>query len=661
MIRSNCTREAIVAGAMIAVLGPLAVPAAAADLPLKARMTQTVFDWTGLYVGVHAGYTRDHARATLTDPSGIASAGSPFSGLTGGVQAGYNWVTRSGLLLGLEGDFSFPNYLTSNHTVASLNTAQSSVDELWDYVATARGRVGYVQGNWLVYATGGLAWTGGRFTNTNVAGEEEKLLTTRLGWVAGAGIERGFAPHWSWRLEYLYNHFDNGGVRFSNGASYASALDFQTLRVGLNRKLDFAGGPDLKLKSDPSNPESDRWEIHGQATVIGQGYPAFRAAYTGANSLTTARQFQETWSNSLYLNARLWDGGEVYYNPELLQGFGLSNTAGIGGFPNGEAQKSDFPYPHYNTSRLFLRQTFGFGGEQETLGSGQLQLAGKQDVSRLTFQIGKFAVLDGNAYAKDTRKDFMNWSVWAPGAFDYAADKLGLTYGATAELNQKNWALRTGYFLMDAVSNSNSFDMNVFRRGQYVVELETRYQLFSQPGHLRTIGWFNSVFSGSYRETLDNLALNLDISQTRRGRSKFGYVVSFDQALSDDVGLFGRWSWNDGKTEIMAFTDIDSSLSLGTSIRGVRWGRPDDTIGIAGVSNGLSRDHRAFLAAGGVGPLIGDGALNYRRENIVEAYYAYSINKYLTFTADYQFVSNPAYTADRGPVSIFSGRLHGDF
>ena len=662
MIRSNRTWDMVLAGT-IAALGPLAAPAAAADLPVKARMAQTVFDWSGIYVGAHAGYTRDHAQASLIDPIGGAGAGSRFSGLTGGVQAGYNWVTRSGLLLGFEGDFSFPNSLTSNHTVAMLNRPGSSVSELWDYVASARGRIGYAQGDWLVYATGGLAWTGGRFINTTAAGDE-KLLTTRVGWTAGAGIERAFAPHWSWRLEYLYSQFENGGVRFSNGASYTSTLEFQTLRVGLNRKLDFADGPDLKLKSDPSDPESDRWEIHGQATVIGQGYPSFRAPYTGTNSLTPARQFQETWSNSLFINARLWDGGEVYYNPELLQGFGLSNTVGLGGFANGEAQKSDFPYPHYNTSRLFLRQTFGFGGEQEQLGSGQLQLSGKQDVSRLTLQIGKFPVLDvfdGNAYAKDARKDFMNWSIWAPGAFDYAADKLGLTYGATAELNQKSWALRSGYFLMDAVSNSNNFDMNVFRRGSYVVELEMRYQLFSQPGHLRTIGWFNSVFSGSYSETLDNPALNADISQTRRGRSKYGYVVSFDQALSDEFGLFGRWSWNDGKTEIMAFTDIDNSLSLGASIKGNRWGRPDDTIGLAGVTNGLSRDHRAFLAAGGLGPLIGDGALNYRRESIIEAYYAYSINKYLTFTADYQFVNNPAYNADRGPVSIFSGRLHGDF
>jgi high affinity Mn2+ porin len=373
---------------------------------------------------------------------------------------------------------------------------------------------------------------------------------------------------------------------------------------------------------------------------------------------------QETWSNSLFLNARLWEGGEVYYNPELLQGFGLNNTVGVAGFPSGEAQKSNFPYPHYNTSRLFLRQTFGFGGEQEELASGPSQLPGKVDVSRLTLQAGKFAVIDifdGNAYAKDSRKDFMNWSMWAPGAFDYAADKLGLAYGATAELNQKQWALRAGYFLMDAESNSNNFDTRVFQRGEYVVELETRYSLFSQPGKLRTIAWLNSANSGSYRDTLNNPALNLDISQTRIGRIKYGYVINLEQALTDEVGLFGRWSWNDGKTEIMAFTDIDASLSLGASIKGTRWGRPDDVIGIGGAINALSRDHRDFLAAGGLGPLIGDGLLNYRPERILESYYAFALNKQLTFTADYQFITNPAYNADRGPVSIFSGRLHGEF
>jgi high affinity Mn2+ porin len=660
---NRCSRswECVFASVGLSLLA-LDGPAVAADMPVKAPHIQAVFDWTGLYIGAHAGYSRGSSSAVLSDPTPLA-ASSTFSGVIGGVQAGYNLRLSSGLLFGVEADITFPNYLTSNSVVSLLATAQSELIEQWDYVATARGRVGYATGPWLAYATGGLAWAGERFLNTPAVGSDEKILNTRLGWAAGGGFEYAFAPHWSARLEYLYSRFERADINFPSGTQYTSSLDFQSLRVGLNRKIDWPGSPNFSPAS-LADPESDRWEIHGQTTFLPQGYPAFHAPYSGPNSLTPAPQLQQTWSNSLFLNARLWEGGEVYYNPELLQGFGLNDTVGAGGFPSGEAQKSNFPYPHYNTSRLFVRQTFGFGGEQEELASGPTQLAGKVDVSRLTLQAGKFAVVDifdGNAYAKDARRDFMNWSIWAPGAFDYSADKVGLTYGATAEFNQKQWALRGGYFLMQSVSNANSFDTRVFERGTYVLELETRYSLFSQPGKLRTIAWLNSAFSGSYRETLDNPAFELDIAQTRRGRIKYGYVINLEQALSDEVGLFGRWSWNDGKTEIMAFTDIDASLSLGLSLKGAKWGRPDDVIGIGGAINALSRDHRDFIAAGGLGILIGDGHLNYRRERILETYYALALNKAFTLTADYQLITNPAYNADRGPVHIFSGRLHGEF
>jgi high affinity Mn2+ porin len=643
------------------LLFPGASPAA--DLPLKAPALKAVYDWTGLYIGAHVGFSRGASTATLTDPA-TATNRNVFDGMIGGVQAGYNYRLDSGLLLGVEGDISFPNYLPSNHVVSSALTPLSFGEERWDYVASLRGRLGYATGAWLFYATGGLAFAGERFLNTPTGDVEDRRLHTRLGWAAGAGLEYAFAPHWTARLEYLYHGFEDASVVFPSGAQYSSSMDFHTIRLGLNRKIDWPGMPTYNPKSSVIDTESDRWEIHGQSTFLPQGYPGFRALYTGPNSLTPARQYQETWSNSLFLNARLWEGGEVYYNPELLQGFGLNDTVGAAGFPSGEAQKSNFPYPHYNTSRLFLRQTFGFGGEQEELASGQLQLAQKVDVSRLTLQAGKFPVtdiFDGNAYAKDTRKDFMNWSLWAPGAFDYSADKVGLTYGVTAELNQKQWALRSGYFLMVAESNSNHFDTRVPERGQYLVELETRFSLFSQPGRLRTLGWLTSANMGSYRETLDNPALNLDIAQTRRGRIKYGYAFNLEQALTDDIGLFGRWSWNDGRTETMAFTDIHQSLSGGLSIKGTKWGRPDDVVGIGGAINAISQDFRDFLAAGGLGVLVGDGALNYRKERIFETYYAYQLNKYLTLTADYQLITNPAYNADRGPVSIFSGRLHGEF
>jgi high affinity Mn2+ porin len=655
--------EPVLAGAAFGAL-TLGSPAMAADIPLKAPYLRPAFDWSGFYIGGHTGYGRGSSTAVLTDPLPVSTVGSIVSGPIGGVQGGYNVQIPSGLVLGVEADLTFPNYFTSNSIVSTLSGARSDVVEKLDYAGTLRGRLGYASGHWLIYATGGFAFAGERFINTPDVGTDQKIINVRPGWAAGAGVEYAFAPHWSVRLEYLYSQYDRANLRFPSGAEHSSTLDFQQIRIGLNRKVDWPGSKSWTPKTDLTDPESDRWEIHGQTTYLHQGYPAFRAPYSGPNSLTPAPQAQQTWSNSLYLNARLWQGGELYFNPELLQGFGLNNTTGAGGFPNGEAQKSNFPYPHFNPSRLFVRQTFGFGGEQEELASGQLQLAGKVDVNRLTLQVGKFSVVDvfdGNAYARDPRKDFMNWSLWSSGAFDYAADRLGLGYGVVADLNQKQWALRGGYFLMGAESNSNNFDTRVPQRGGYIVELETRYSLFSLPGKLRTIGWLNSAYSGSYRETLNNPAFNLDISQTRTGRTKYGYAINLEQTITDDIGLFGRWSWNDGKTEIMAFTDIDASLAMGTSIKGTKWGRPDDVIGIGGSINALSRDHRDFIAAGGLGPLIGDGQLNYRKERILETYYAYALNKQLTLTADYQFITNPAYNADRGPVHVFSGRFHGEF
>ena len=284
--------------------------------------------------------------------------------------------------------------------------------------------------------------------------------------------------------------------------------------------------------------------------------------------------------------------------------------------------------------------------------------------------MGKFAVhdvFDNNAYASDPRSDFLNWSIWAAGAFDYPADRIGLGYGAVAERNEKHWALRVGYFLVGNVPNGNEFDMNLFSRGAYVAELETRYALFSRPGKLRVAIWADTYFSGSYSQAIDLTLLNpgLDptnaIVQTRRARTKYGYYVNFEQSVTDDIGIFGRWSWNDGKNEITAFTDIDASLSFGTSINGKPWGRPDDRIGLAGAINGLSKDHRDYLAAGGLGILIGDGRLNYRQEKILETFYAMNMIKGVTLTFDYQFMMNPAHNADRGPVSIFSVRMHGEF
>ncbi len=633
-----------VSGVAMAAEPPLAIPRRAPDIaPLH--------DWSGLYFGGHVGFGRGHTSTTVLDPTFIPGTNN-FGGLIGGLQLGYNYVLPSRLLFGVEADVTFANALDSNALIAAIPSAGADVREQMDFVGTLRGRVGVVLDPWMLYATGGFAFAGTRIINDTGVQDPEKHLHLRPGWAAGVGAEYAFAPHWSARLEYIYSRYADLQMQFLTGTQYGSTLDFHQLRVGLNHRL---GGGERKLPESVSMSfsESDRWELHGQTTYIQQGYPSFRALYNGPNSFTNWAQTRNTWTTSAFVGVRLWDGGEVYYNPELFQGFGLHDTTGAGGFPNGEAQKSNFPSPRYSTSRLFLRQTFGFGGEQEKLESAPNQLSGKVDVSRLTVQVGRFPVVDyfdNNAYARDSRKDFMNWSIWASGAFDYTADRVGLGWGAVAELNQKDWA-----------PNSNNFDMHLFRRGTYVLELERRYELLSRPGKLRVLGFLNGTFSGSYRETLDDPNLNLDIAQTRKGRIKYGYAINLEQSVTGEIGLFGRWSWNDGKNEIMAFTDIDSSLSLGTSIKGKAWGREKDTIGIAAAINGLSKDHRDFLAAGGLGILIGDGALNYRTERVLETYYSFALLDAVTLTFDYQRLVNPAYNADRGPISIFSGRLHAEF
>jgi high affinity Mn2+ porin len=671
--RASSGRKTIrLLGCVAAIILAIAHPAFAADaLVVKAAKAPPADEWSGFYFGGHVGYTRGNARVTLSDPDPINFSKS-FGTLTAGVQAGYNWLLPSRVLLGVEADISFPNHLAADDVIWFRTTTETDIAEKLDYMATLRGRIGYAFPRWMLYATGGPALAQGRFLQTpGVIEDIDKVLRTHFGWSAGFGAETIIERGWTARLEYLYRGFSHAGIVFASGTGAGSSFDTHTVRLGLNYQLN-APAPVAGKGGFGEAPKTEfpTWEIHGQTTWIQQGYPPFHSPYLGDNSFTPWAQTRNTWSTSAFLGFRLWEGGELYYNPELLQGFGLHNTTGAAGYPNGEAQKSNFAYPHYSTSRLYLRQTFGFGGEQETVESSYGQMAGKRDVSRLTVQIGKFPVhdvFDNNAYSSDPRADFMNWSIWAAGAFDYPADRIGLGYGAMAELNQKYWALRFGYFLVGNVPNANEFDMNLFRRGAYVLEHETRYSLFSRDGKIRVAIWADTYFSGSYSEAVDLTLLNpgLDATDaiilTRRARTKYGYYINVEQSVSNHVGVFGRWSWNNGKNEITAFTDIDNSLSLGTIVKGTNWGRPDDRIGLAGTINGISVDHRNYLAVGGLGILIGDSRLNYRPEKILETFYAMKVISGLILTFDYQFMLNPAHNADRGPISIFSGRLHGEF
>jgi high affinity Mn2+ porin len=291
-------------------------------------------------------------------------------------------------------------------------------------------------------------------------------------------------------------------------------------------------------------------------------------------------------------------------------------------------------------------------------------------VSRITVQAGKYAVqdvFDNNIYAGDPRVDFLNWSIWSSAAFDYPADSMGFTWGVGAELNRPNWAVRLGYFLEPVTTDNDAFDLMLFAHGGYVGELELRFRPYNRPGAVRFGAWLTSAFAGSYNDAValaaanPGLTANDTVPLTRQTRQKYGFYLNLEQQLSDHVGAFARFSWNDGRTEIMSFTDIDTSLSAGLSIKGAAWGRPNDTVGIGGALNQISGDHANYLAAGGLGIVVGDGALTYASEVVLESYYSVRLAKGVFATADYQFIANPAYNAVRGPVHVFAGRLMAKF
>jgi high affinity Mn2+ porin len=623
------------------------------------------FDWSGWYVGGHAAYSVGRATSTLSDPNPTV-IGNSFSSLYGGLQAGYNYVLPSQFMLGTEADITFPNFQTyADGLIFTGGTAQgTTVTDQIDYIATLRGRFGYAFDHWLIYATGGLAWSQARFGETNAAGDEDLILLTRTGWTLGLGAEVAIAPDWTVRIEYLYDRFVAG--IFPSGTGYQSVFDINTLRFGLNYKIGVSDADMTARSSDLWPIARDNWNIHGQFTFIEQGYPAFHSQYEGANSLSGASQAQNTESATAFIGYRPWDGTEIYVNPEITQGFGLSDTHGIAAFPNFEAQKASFPMPRMDMARLYVQQTFGLGGEQETVEDGPNQIAGKEDISRISVIAGRFAVtdfFDNNAYAHDGRTQFFNWNVDCCGAYDWTMDQISYTWGAMAELNQKFWAFRAGYFLVPVVSNSDDFDTN-FPDGEYIGELELRYSLFSEPGKLRLMAWANRANMGSYAAALAEPITTPtypDITLVRQLRTNYGFNANVEQAINADLGVFSRASWSPGQDEIIGWTDCDESVSAGLALKGTSWGRPNDTIGVAGVAEGLSSVARAYFAAGGLGILIGDGALNYRPEKVLESYYSYNLNKWSWLTFDYQFVADPGYNADRGPVHIFAGRLHAQF
>jgi len=404
------------------------------------------------------------------------------------------------------------------------------------------------------------------------------------------------------------------------------------------------------------------WSLHEQATWIDQYHPSFNSPYEGLNSLTADPESARTFSFSIFLGYRVLPDTEVYYNPEVLQGHGLSGTVGVAGFPNGEGGKASFPNFHYNTSRLFIRQTFELGGGKQAFEDDQNQIARDYDMDRITLTVGKFSasdLFDANTYSHDPRTQFMNWALLESAAWDFPADALGYTGGFVAEWNTKPWALRYGIFMEPAVSNGTVLDDHVREAHGQILEFDRHYAVGDLSGTFRPFVFWNQAHMGNYEDALANPAIADALVESRAYRSKVGFGLSWEQEVTNDLGAFVRLSWDDGRTESFAYTEIDRSLAAGLSMNGTRWSRKEDTLALAAVVNGIVPSHQAYLAAGGTqGLILGDGALSYGPEEILEAYYSVQVAKWISLSPDFQYAEHPGYNRARGPVPIYSVRVH---
>ncbi|MGX9984621.1 carbohydrate porin [Methylobacterium fujisawaense] len=680
------------------------------DLPERVgRAEQVDFaDWSGASIGLQgsAGSSfgnfgfgageigrRSVPNFRSGDATGRNDPGRNATTALGGVFGGYSWQTGP-YVYGVELDISGSNLKRPVSSTAqgfgfeNADSTFSLIRAQSDLFGSARARLGYAFERYLVYATFGLAGAQTRFL-ANFPDPATGLASSAradrsfVGFTLGAGVQYAITPNLALGLEYRYLDLGStrlalGSVPGETGGPFSTRASF-TSNQAMARLSWFPAGltlpPDVEevAPHDPDNGDTGRFSFHGQTTFVDQGVTGFHSRYLGPQSLVP-HQARGTLTATAFLGFKLTDSTELYYNPEFDQGFGLSRTTGVAGFVNGEAQKAGSSNPKLRSQRYYVRQTFGLGGETETVPDGPNQVATTRDIERITVIAGKFAMgdfFDGNIYAHDPRVDFMNWALWESGGYDFPANLPGFTQGVIAEYNRKEFAIRAAYTQVPKLPSTDPLDPRITRRGGATLEFEERHvlPLLDQHGKLRIGLYSNEGRTANFRQVLTLTAfdpvafsdINTTTALTRKDRNKSGAYINLEQAITPELGLFARASTSDGRNENLSFTDIDRSVSGGLSLKGVAWDRPNDTVGIGTFVNGLSHAHREFFAAGGQGLVIGDGQLHYGLERGVEAYYSLSVIKAVAVSFDYQFIANPGYNKDRGPANFFGTRIHADF
>jgi len=417
---------------------------------------------------------------------------------------------------------------------------------------------------------------------------------------------------------------------------------------------------------DPPAPAPD-WAVHLAATDVLQWHPAFRSAFQGRNSLGARQNAANTVGASLFAGARPWRGAQIWFDLDMNQGFAPGNTEGVAGYVNGEGAKVGHHSPYFRPQRLFLRQTFELGGGEHEVDPDLMELGGATAGNRLVLTIGKFSltdVMDDNKYAHDPMNDFLNWAVIDTGTWDYAADAWGFSYGGAAEWYQGAWTLRGAVMDLSTVPNDAHLTP-WFGQFQLDGEIERRQHWLGREGKLRLLVFATRGRMGRFVDAIRLARATgepADTALVRHYRTRLGVALDVEQPVSADAGLFLRAGWDQGQYEPYEYADIDETVAGGGSLAGTKWGRKHDTVALALVVNGISKAHQAYLNAGGLGILVGDGRLPHPGpEAVVEAYYSLALIRAVHLTLDSQTIVDPAYNRDRGPVEVLGLRLHGQW
>ncbi len=421
--------------------------------------------------------------------------------------------------------------------------------------------------------------------------------------------------------------------------------------------------------------EWDRLWLSGQANFISQWHPEFNSPYQGKNSLTPEAQDATSRVLTLYTGWRVTKTTEFLCDMQETGGHGLSEALGVAGFFNLDVVRnpelSKAPY----VARLMWHQVIALSGKEVVAERGPFSLFRELPERRLEVRFGKFSMVDffdANSYGTDSNLQFMNWTVDNNGAYDYAADTRGFTFGALVEYYDRHWTLRFAEALMPKVANGIHLDADLSRARAENVELELRGRVIGKkPGIVRALTYVNHANMGDYADAVSSWLANQGTPQETPAPDitahplqttiKYGFGLNFEQPFTDWLGVFGRWGWNEGQHESYAYTEVDQTWQIGVGGNGGRWGRRNDHLGLAFVSNGISRDHAQYLADGGLGFLLGDGKLSYGRENILESYYTLHAWRGIFPSVGLQYMVNPGYNRDRGPVIVPTLRLHVDF